>query len=91
MLPSPHNTTTVSIDTLEIVLARMGIKVPVNDIVTVIREVEEAERTKQACERCAQRKSHSTSACLFFNPTMLVAVHPPEDSGAPRAKCLARL
>lgn len=66
----------VTIDSLGVALARMGINVPMKDIIKVICEVEEEKRQKELAE-C---KSHAIAARLlsFKLTNMLVAFHPPD-------------
>ena len=68
----------VTIDSLGVALARMGINVPKKDIIKVICEVEKEKRQKELAE-C---KSHAIAARLlsFKLTNMLVALHPPDKS-----------
>ena len=89
LLPPPHfGLQVVSIDSLKAALVRMDIKVSVEDIISVIRELEEArcaEMIAQATEHLPplpECKSPTTTArLLFFNPSnMLVDCRPLEPS-----------
>lgn len=91
MLPLPFDDLQViSIDSLEVALAKMEIKVSVNDIIAVIREVEEAKRAGLMAQATnaehrgalSERKSSTTAAHLLSSnqSNMLVTLHPPEES-----------
>ncbi|KAN0100097.1 hypothetical protein V8E55_000081 [Tylopilus felleus] len=62
----------VSIDSLKAALAKLNIKVPVDDVISAIREVEQTKRGQplaQSPERCAalesERKSFPIVTCRF--------------------------
>jgi len=77
----------VSIDSLKAALAKMDIKLPVDDIIRVVHEVEEAKHA----ETPSNRKSPATAARLlpFMLSNMLVPLHPPEHlSGLTPTPCV---
>ena len=73
--PLPGDLQLISIGTIKAALAKMDIKIPVDDIITVICEVEEAKRAERRAVLC-KRKWSATAACLLsFNlSNVLVAL-----------------
>lgn len=78
----------VSIDSLTAALEKLNVNVPVKDMVSAIREVDQAKRAKLANEATERRAALSTRKLLattarpfpFNQPNILVALHPSEPS-----------
>jgi hypothetical protein len=80
MLPPPTaGLQVVSIDSLEAALAKMDIKVSMEDILLVIREVEEAKRAQlvaQAANRCATLSNRKSPAAALLLPFSILSLTP---------------
>jgi hypothetical protein len=66
--PPPGGLELVSIDSVKAALEKMDIKVPVDDIITAIREVEDAKRAEDA-------RSLEQSADVLFKCKWLALLH----------------
>ena len=77
----------VSIDSLKAALAKLNTKVPVDDVISAIREVEQTKRGQplaQSPERCAalesERKSSPIALVVSLNLSNMPVIHPESSS-----------